>query len=114
MKKVEIIVPHRAVDDINQITKDMKIGGLSVTRIEGRGRVKGQPVATGRGATFYIPEFIPRSKIEIVVTDDLVEPLIKTILDKLGGNPNLGGKIFVSDVVTAADLAKKVRGEEAI
>ncbi len=114
MKKVEIIVPHRAVDDINQITKEMQIGGLSVTRIEGRGRVKAQPIATARGTTFLIPDFIPRSKIEIVVVDELVEPLIKAILDKLGGDPNLGGKIFVTDVITAADLVKKTRNKEAI
>ncbi|RMF32145.1 MAG: P-II family nitrogen regulator [Candidatus Nitrosothermus koennekii] len=114
MKKVEIIVPHRLVDDITQITKDMNIGGMSVTKIEGRGRVKAQPIATGRGTKFFIPDFIPRTKIEIVVKDEQVEPLINKILDELGGDPNMGGKIFVTDVVTAADLVKKTRDEAAI
>ncbi len=114
MKKVEIIIPDRMLDEINQILKDMHIGGMSVTRIEGRGRVKPAPVATGRGVKFTIPDFIPRTKIEIVVKDDLVEPIISKILDELGGDPNTGGKIFVSDVVTAADLVKRTRNEEAI
>lgn len=114
MKKVEIIVPHRLLDDITDITKEMNIGGMSVAKIEGRGRVKAQPIATGRGTKFFIPDFIPRTKIEIVMRDEQVEPLISNILNKLGGDPNLGGKIFVSDIVTAADLVKKSRDEEAI
>lgn len=114
MKKVEIIVPHRLVDDITELTKEMNIGGLSVTRIEGRGRVKPKPIVTERGTKFVIPDFVPRSKIEIVVRDDVVEDLIKTILDKVGGDMNLGGKIFVSEVITAVDLATKKRGEEVI
>lgn len=114
MKKVEIIVPHRAVDDINVLFKDMHIGGMSVTRIEGRGRVKAQPVATGRGVTFFTPEFVPRSKIEVVVKDELVEQIISKVLEKFGGDASLGGKIFVSEVITAADLVKRTRDEEAI
>ncbi|MEM2856162.1 MAG: P-II family nitrogen regulator [Candidatus Nitrosocaldaceae archaeon] len=114
MKKVEIIVPHRALDDISELLKDMYIGGMSVTRIEGRGRVKGQPVATGRGVKFFVPEFVPRTKIEVVVKDELVEQIINKILDKMGGDQSLGGKIFVSDIVTAVDLVKRSRNEEAI
>lgn len=114
MKKLEIIVPHRAVDDVGDILKDMNIGGMSVTRIEGRGRVKPEPVATGRGTKFVVPEFIPRSKIEVVVKDEQVEPIISKIREKIGDDPSIGGKIFITDVPSAVDILTGKRDEEAI
>ncbi|MGA8842374.1 MAG: P-II family nitrogen regulator [Nitrososphaeraceae archaeon] len=114
LKRVEIIIPHRWVSHVDDVLKGMQIGGMSATQIEGRGKVKPVPVAVQRGTATATPEFIPRTKVEVIVIDDMVEELTQKILDTFGGDPNLGGKIFISDVVGAIDFVTKRKDEEAI
>jgi nitrogen regulatory protein P-II 1 len=87
---------------------------MSYHRIEGRGRVKAQPISVGRGVMHYTPEFIPRMKVEVVVRDDKVDEIITKLAERIGGDPSTGGKIFVLDVPNAVDLVTKKRGESAI
>ena len=49
MKKFEIIIPHRRLDDVSKILKSANIGGMSHYRIEGRGKVKAESVAVEEG-----------------------------------------------------------------
>jgi nitrogen regulatory protein P-II 1 len=113
MKRVEIIIPHRRLDDVNEILKSANTGGMSHYRIEGRGKVKAQEVAVGRGTMKYTPEYIPRTKVEVIIKDDQVESLVNKLVEKLGGD-SLGGKLFVSDIDAAVDLATTKRGDSAI
>ena len=112
MKKLEIIIPDRRLHDVSEILKVANTGGMSYYRIEGRGRIKAEAVAVGRGTMHYRPEFIPRYKVEVVVKDEQVDGLIKTIVERLGDN--IGGKIFVIDIPIAVDLTTKKTGEDAI
>jgi nitrogen regulatory protein P-II 1 len=113
MKKIEIIIPDRLFNDVNRIIKGTHAGGMTYSRVEGRGTIKAKPVAIARGTRQFTPEFIPRTKMEVVVKDDQVETIINKIVDELG-SPNVGGKIFVVDVATAIDLATKEQGEKAL
>ena len=113
MKKFEIIIPHRRLDDVSKILKSANTGGMSHYRIEGRGKVKAESVAVGRGTMKYTPEFIPRTKVEVVIRDDQVEPLINKLVESLGGDA-LGGKLFVTDVPVAVDLSTNKRGDSVI
>jgi nitrogen regulatory protein P-II 1 len=112
MKRIEIIIPHRMLADAHGILKEVNVGGMSHYRIEGSGRVKAQPVTSQRGTSQRQPEYIPRTKVEVVVRDEQVEELISKITDRL--STELGGKIFVVDVPIAVDLATKKRGEDVI
>lgn len=112
MKRIEIIIPHRMLGDVHGILKEVNVGGMSHYRIEGSGRVKAQPVTTQRGTSQTQPEYIPRTKVEVVVKDEQVEEIISKITDRL--STELGGKIFVVDIPIAVDLATKKRGEEVI
>ncbi len=98
--------------DSHEILKEVNVGGMSHYRIEGSGRVKPQPVTAQRGTSQTQPEYIPRTKVEVVVKDEQVEELISKITDRLGSE--LGGKIFVVDVPIAVDIATKKRGQDAI
>ena len=98
--------------DAHEILKEINVAGMSHYRIEGSGRVKPQPVTAQRGTSQTQPEYIPRTKVEVVVKDEQVEELISKITDRLGSE--LGGKIFVVDVPIAVDIATKKRGEDAI
>jgi nitrogen regulatory protein P-II 1 len=112
MKKMEIIIPNRRLNDVSEILKDANTGGMSCYRIEGRGKVKAEAVSVGRGTMRYKPEFIPRTKVEVVVKDEQVEDLIKSLREKLGDN--IGGKIFVMYVDIAVDLTTGNRDDSAI
>jgi len=85
---------------------------MSHYRIQGRGKVKAEPVEIARGTGKYIPEFIPRTKVEVIIRDDQVEISIEMLAERLGDS--LGGKIFVSDVNVAVDFSTRNRGESAI
>ena len=113
MKKIEIIIPDRLFNDVNRIIKNTHAGGMTYSRVEGRGNIKAKPVAIARGTRHYTPEFIPRIKMEVVVRDEQVDDIVNKIVDELA-KPNVGGKIFVIDVATAIDLATKEHGEKAL
>jgi nitrogen regulatory protein P-II 1 len=112
MKRIEIIIPHRELKEAHEILKKVNTGGMSYYTIEGSGRIKADPVFIGRGTMQAKPEYIPRTKIEVVVKDDQVEDIISKITDTLG--KDLGGKIFVVDVPIAVDIRTKKRGDAAI
>lgn len=112
MKKIEIIIPHRRLSDVSEILRGANTGGMSHYRIQGRGKVKAEPVEVARGTARYTPEFIPRTKVEVIIRDDQVETLINRLVERLGDA--LGGKLFVTDVSIAVDLSTNKRGESAI
>lgn len=60
----------------------------------------------------YTPEFIPRTKVEIVVKDDVVDKLVNTLLETL--SDKIGGKIFIYDIQEAISIRTKARGDSAI
>lgn len=55
MKKLELTIPHRRLDNVSEILKSANTGGMSHYKIEGRGKVKAQEVAVGRGTMKYTP-----------------------------------------------------------
>ncbi|MBC9129991.1 nitrogen regulatory protein P-II [Frischella sp. Ac48] len=96
MKKIEAIVKPFKLDDIREALADQGITGMTVTEVKGFGRQKGH-TELYRGAE-YMVDFLPKVKIEIVVTDDIVEMCIETIM-KTAQTGKIGdGKIFVYDV----------------
>jgi len=113
MKKLEIIIPHRRLDNVSEILKSANTGGMSHYKVEGRGKVKAEEVAVGRGTMKYTPEYVPRTKVEVIIKDDQLESLINKLVENLGGD-SLGGKLFVTDVHVAVDLSTNKRGESAI
>jgi nitrogen regulatory protein P-II 1 len=99
MKKLEVIIPDKAFNDVNNLLAQARVGGVTHYRIDGR----------GRNTSIFIPE----TKVEIVVRDEQVETLISTIVEKLSANKMIG-KIFVGDVLIAVDIATKQKGELAV
>ena len=113
MKKLEIVIPDRHQKEVKNVLKAANVGGMSYYRTEGRGKVKPSAISVGRGTKHYTPEFIPRLKLEVKVTDNQVQDLINRLLESLGGQ-SPGGKVFVTDIPLAADLATKQVCESAI
>lgn len=106
MKKIEAIVrPHR-VDDVRDALQDLGIHGMTITEVKGMGRQKGH-TEVYRGSEYQI-DFLPKVKVEVVVTDRMADAAISAIL-RAAKTGNVGdGKLFV----TTVDEAIRVRTEE--
>jgi len=112
MKKIEAIVKPFKLDEVKNALTKLGIQGMSVTEIRGFGRQKGH-TEVYRGAEYKI-DFVPKAKIELVVTDELAGQVIETI-ERAAKTGKIGdGKIFVSPVEEAIRIRTGERGREAI
>ncbi|MBI3354598.1 MAG: P-II family nitrogen regulator [Nitrospirae bacterium] len=112
MKKIEAIIKPFKLDDVKDALNEVGIHGMTVTEVKGFGRQKGH-TELYRGAE-YVVEFLPKIKIEAVVSDEDVEKVIETIL-KTARTGNIGdGKIFVYDIKETIRIRTGERGKEAI
>src|SRR5512138_379843 len=96
MKKVEAIVKPFKVDEVKSALTKIGIQGMTVVEVKGFGRQKGH-TEVYRGAEYTI-DFVPKAKIELIVTDDMVAQVIETI-ERAAKTGKIGdGKIFLSSV----------------
>jgi nitrogen regulatory protein P-II 1 len=114
MKRLDIIIPHERLSEVNDILHKYKVGGITFYDIKGRGRAKQEPLAVGRGVMRYVPEFGTRTKIEVLVKDSLAKEIIDNLLQKISTGSTSDGKIFVYDVDEAYDIGSKESGDSAL
>ena len=112
MKKIEAIIKPFKLDEVKEALHEAGVSGITVTEAKGFGRQKGH-TELYRGAE-YVVDFLPKVKIEVVLTDDMVETAIAAIIaaartDKIGD-----GKIFVSPVEQAIRIRTGETGDDAI
>lgn len=93
MKKVEAIIKPFKLDDVKESLKEIGVQGLTVTEVKGFGRQKGH-TELYRGAE-YVIDFLPKIKLEIVVSDDMVSKVIDAIMDSAKTGKIGDGKIFI-------------------
>jgi nitrogen regulatory protein P-II 1 len=114
LKRLDIIIPHERLSEVNDILHKHKVGGITFYDIKGRGRAKQEPVAVGRGVMRYVPEFGSRTKIEVLVKDSLSKVIIEDLLKKISTGSTSDGKIFVYDAVEAYDIGSKESNDSAL
>jgi nitrogen regulatory protein P-II 1 len=114
MKRLDLIIAHECLIEVNEILHKHKVGGMTFYDIKGRGRTKYEPIAAGRGVMRYVPEFGSRTKIEVIVSDNMLKPIINDILEALSRGSFPDGKIFVYDVAEAYDVQTKETGDIAL
>ncbi len=96
MKLITAIVRPFKLDEVREALSDAGVSGITVTEVKGFGRQKGH-TELYRGAE-YIVDFLPKVKIETVVTDDRVGPVIEAIQAVAATGKTGDGKIFVSPI----------------
>jgi len=112
MKKVEAIIKPFKLDEVKNALTKIGVRGMTMTEVVGFGRQKGH-TETYRG-TEYKTDFLPKSKIEIIVTDELVHQVIETI-ERVAKTGKIGdGKIFLSSVEEVIRIRTGERGKDAI
>jgi nitrogen regulatory protein P-II 1 len=112
MKKIEAVIKPFKLDEVKDALNAMGISGMTVTEVKGFGRQKGH-VELYRGAEYDIA-FIPKVKIELVVSDAAADKVVATILEKAKTGKIGDGKIFISTVDEIIRIRTGEKGEAAI
>ena len=112
MKKIEAIIKPFKLDEVKEALQDFGVQGLTVTEAKGFGRQKGH-TELYRGAE-YVVDFLPKIKIEIVVSDEIYEDVVSTITEKAKTGKIGDGKVFVTDVLHAVRIRTGENGEDAL
>ncbi|OAT45856.1 nitrogen regulatory protein P-II [Proteus hauseri ATCC 700826] len=112
MKKIEAIIKPFKLDDVREALAEVGITGMTVTEVKGFGRQKGH-TELYRGAE-YMVDFLPKVKIEIVVSDEIMESCVDTIMATAQTGKIGDGKIFVFDVSRVIRIRTGEQDEEAI
>ena len=112
MKMVEAIIKPFKLDEVKDALNEIGIEGITVSEVKGFGRQKGH-TELYRGAE-YVVDFIPKVKIEIAVSDDLVAKVVETIQNTAKTGRIGDGKIFVIGLEEAVRIRTGETGGEAI
>ncbi len=96
MKKIEAIIKPFKLDEVREALSELGVSGLTVTEVKGFGRQKGH-TELYRGAE-YVVDFLPKIKIEVVVSAAMVETAVEGIIAAARTGKIGDGKIFVTSV----------------
>lgn len=112
MKKVEAIIRPHLLDAVRNALHEVNVTGMTISEVQGYGRQKGH-TETYRGTEYQI-EFIPKIKIEVVVSDEIEESVVEVILKTARTGKFGDGKIFVTTLDDVIRTRTGERGEAAL
>ncbi len=112
MKLVTAVIKPFKLDDVREALSEIGVQGITVTEVKGFGRQKGH-TELYRGAE-YVVDFLPKVKIEVAASDDLLDQVIESIT-KAANTGKIGdGKIFVTPLEQAIRIRTGETGTDAI
>lgn len=112
MKKIEAIIRHFKLEEVKGALTASGVQGMTVTEVRGFGRQKGHKEQY-RGAEYTV-DFLPKVKLEVVVSDDQSQKVVDTIL-KAARTGQIGdGKIFITDLEEMVRIRTGEAGMEAL
>ena len=112
MKKIEAIVKPFKLDEVKDALSTVGVTGMTVTEVKGFGRQKGH-TEIYRGSEYTV-DFLPKIKIELVVTDEQLDSAVDAIV-KAAKTGKIGdGKVFVTNIDEAVRIRTEEKGEKAI
>jgi nitrogen regulatory protein P-II 1 len=112
MTKLEAIIRPNRFDQVKEELAALGVEGMTVSEVRGHGRQKGQ-AENYRGREYDI-SLLPKLKIEIVLTDDRVEPVIEAIIKGANTGEIGDGKIFLYKADDAIRIRNQQRGDTAL
>ncbi len=112
MKKIEVIIKPFKLDDVKEALSSLGVHGMTVTEVKGFGRQKGHKEIY-RGAE-YLVDFLPKIKVEMVVSSELVEQVIEKVIAAARTGSIGDGKIFVMPVETVVRIRTGERDLDAL
>ena len=112
MKLVSAIIKPFKLEEVRSALDYIGVSGMTISEVKGFGRQKGH-TELYRGAE-YVIDFLPKIKIEIAVTDEILDKVLDAITSAASSGKIGDGKIFVSQLDQAIRIRTGEKGEEAI
>jgi nitrogen regulatory protein P-II 1 len=112
MKKIEAIIKPFKLDEVKEALQELGVQGMTVIEAKGYGRQKGH-TELYRGAE-YVIDFLPKIKIEVVVSDDQLQPALDSIVNAARTGRIGDGKIFVSEILDVLRIRTGETGAAAV
>ena len=112
MKKIEAIIKPFKMEDVKEALAEIGVEGMTVTEVKGFGRQKGH-TEIYRGSEYTV-DFLPKVKIEIVLTDELARRAVDVIVHAAKTRKIGDGKVFITDVEQAVRIRTDERDAEAV
>jgi nitrogen regulatory protein P-II 1 len=112
MKKIEAIIKPFKLEEVQDALSEVGVEGMTITEVKGFGRQKGH-TEIYRGSEYTV-DFLPKVKIEIVLSDSQLEPAVAAIV-KAARTGKIGdGKVFVSAIQEAVRIRTEEKGDRAV
>jgi nitrogen regulatory protein P-II 1 len=112
MRKIEAIIQPHKLEDAKEALKNIGVDGMTITEVRGHGRQKGH-TEVYRGMEYKV-DLLPKVKLEMVVTDQRADEVIRTLAAAARTGKIGDGKIFVYAVADAVRIRNDDRGEAAL
>ena len=112
MKKIEAVIKPFQLDDVKEALTAIGIAGITITEVRGFGRQKGHSELYRGGE--YVIDFIPKIKVEVVVTDAMAEDVARAIMESARTGRIGDGKIFILPVESVIRIRTGEIDEDAL
>ena len=112
MKKIEAIIQPHKLEDAKEALKNIGVDGMTITEVRGHGRQKGH-TEVYRGMEYKV-DLLPKVKLELVVSDQRADEVVRTLVSAARTGKIGDGKIFVYAVADAVRIRNDDRGETAL
>ena len=112
MKLITSVIKPFKLEDVRQALAEAGVQGMTVTEVKGFGRQKGH-TELYRGAEYSV-DFVPKTKIEAAVADELVDAAVDAIVASASTGSIGDGKVFVSELLQATRIRTGETGDQAL
>lgn len=112
MKLVTAIIKPFKLDDVREALSEIGVQGITVTEVKGFGRQKGH-TELYRGAE-YVVDFLPKVKLEVAISEDMLDKVIEAITNAANTGKIGDGKIFVSPLEQVIRIRTGETGSDAV
>jgi nitrogen regulatory protein P-II 1 len=112
MKKLEAVIKPFKLEEVKEALAELGIDGMTVTEVKGFGRQKGH-TEIYRGSEYTV-DFLPKVKLEIVLSDDIADKAVETIVRAARTGKIGDGKVFVLPVESATRIRTDEVGDKAL
>jgi nitrogen regulatory protein P-II 1 len=107
--KIEVVISQNDIKAISDALRGINVGGITISKVKGRGKSIAPQIHASKGTEMYTPEFGDKYKLEVIVPDSKENDAINIIRE----NSKIG-KIFVWPIDRAVDIESGVENEMAI
>ena len=112
MKLITAVIKPFKLEDVREALAEAGVQGMTVTEVKGFGRQKGH-IELYRGAEYSV-DFVPKTKIEAAVSDELVEVAVEAIVGAANTGSIGDGKVFISNLEQATRIRTGETGDQAL